>query len=123
MRNAYLSTRRDDIDHVIHLVQSILLNQDCQVLFNTNLRNHIIIVADDPAPADALVLQHQQIRGFLTESGGPLSHTAMLARSFQISAAVGIHDASNLLCNEQQIVLDGNHGMVLADIEGRELKA
>jgi phosphoenolpyruvate-protein phosphotransferase (PTS system enzyme I) len=121
MQDPYLRTRRDDIDHVIHLVQRILLNQQAKVSKQVNLRNHII-VADDLSPADTVVLQHQQITGFLTETGGPLSHTAILARSLSIPAVVGIHEAVKLLRNEEKIVLDGDEGMVMAEVDDKVIR-
>jgi phosphotransferase system enzyme I (PtsI) len=121
MQDPYLRTRRDDIDHVIHLVQRILLNQQAKVSKQVNLRNHII-VADDLSPADTVVLQHQQITGFLTETGGPLSHTAILARSLSIPAVVGIHEAAKLLRNDEKIILDGDEGMVLAEVDDKAIR-
>jgi phosphotransferase system enzyme I (PtsI) len=121
MQDPYLRTRRDDIDHVIHLVQRILLNQESKVSKQVNLRNHII-VADDLSPADTVVLQNQQITAFLTEKGGPLSHTAILARSLSIPAVVGIHEAAKLLRNEEKIVLDGDEGMVMAEVDDKVIR-
>jgi phosphotransferase system enzyme I (PtsI) len=121
MQDPYLRTRRDDIDHVIHLVQRILLNQKSKVSKQVNLRNHII-VADDLSPADTVVLQHQQITGFLTEKGGPLSHTAILARSLSIPAVVGIHEVTKLLRNDEKIVLDGEEGMVMAEVDDKVIR-
>jgi phosphotransferase system enzyme I (PtsI) len=121
MQDPYLRTRRDDIDHVIRLVQRILLNQESKVSKQVNLRNHII-VADDLSPADTVVLQHQQITGFLTEKGGPLSHTAILARSLSIPAVVGIHEAAKLLRNDEKIILDGDEGMVMAEVDDKVIR-
>jgi phosphotransferase system enzyme I (PtsI) len=121
MQDPYLRTRRNDIDHVIHRVQRILLNQDLQLCLNTKIKNQLI-VADDLTPADILVLQHQGIAGFITEFGGPLSHTAILARGLAIPAVVGIHEATDMLHNEEKIILDGDKGMVIADVDDKTLK-
>ena len=121
MQDPYLRTRCNDIDHVIHCIQRILLNQDLQYPLSTDIRNHII-VADDLTPADTLVLQHQGIAGFITELGGPLSHTAILARGLAIPAVVAIHEAINMLHNGEKIILDGDNGMVIADVDDKTLK-
>jgi len=81
-----------------------------------------IIVADDLTPADTVVMQNQNIAGFITELGGPLSHTAILARSLGIPAVVGIQSARTLLQQEEQLVLDGSSGMVLAGMDESTIK-
>jgi phosphotransferase system enzyme I (PtsI) len=72
-------------------------------------------VADDLTPADTVLLQHQGVIAFITESGGPLSHTAIMARSLGIPAVVGVRHARRMLRNDEQIIVDGEQGAVLAD--------
>ena len=62
------------------------------------------------------------IAGFVTELGGPLSHTAILARSLGIPAIVGIQGARSLLHQEEQIIIDGTNGMVLAGADQKTVK-
>ena len=81
-----------------------------------------IIVADDLTPADTVVMQNQNIAGFITELGGPLSHTAILARSLGIPAVVGIQSARTLLQQDEQLVLDGSNGMILAGANENTIK-
>lgn len=121
MKDPYLRTRRNDIDHVIHRVQRILLNQQSQYPFSSNVKKRII-VADDLSPADTVMLQNQHIAGFITESGGPLSHTAILARGLGIPAVVGIHSALELLRNDERIIIDADLGMVVAEADKKTLK-
>lgn len=116
MDDPYLRTRRDDVAHVVNRVLRILINQDTGHDSSLSLRDHIVI-ADDLTPADTVLLQHQGIAGFVTEYGGPLSHTAILARSLQIPAVVGVHRARSLLHNDEEIVIDGREGNVVADID------
>jgi len=88
MDDPYLRTRKDDIDHVINRIQRILLDSaDGEVVpqESGSLAGNIVL-ADDLTPAETVLLQHQGIAGFVTESGGPLSHTAILARSLGIPA-------------------------------------
>ncbi len=114
----YLRTRRDDIDHVVNSIQRVLLNSPIyhhvDHIQEQRLSGHII-VADDLSPADTVLMQHQGIAAFVTEGGGPTSHTAILARSLNIPAIVGIHHAQQLLQDHETIILDGQQGIVLAD--------
>lgn len=122
MEDDYLRTRINDIEHVIHLIQQILKNRQYTSEIKKQPLKGSIIVADDLTPADTVVMQNQNIAGFVTELGGPLSHTAILARSIGIPAVVGIQNAKSLLQQEEQLVLDGGSGMVLAGIDQNTIK-
>lgn len=122
MEDDYLRTRLNDVEHVIHLIQQILKDQQYTVEMNLQPLKGSIIVADDLTPADTVVMQNQNIAGFITELGGPLSHTSILARSLGIPAVVGIQSARSLLQQEEQVIIDGNTGMVLAGADENTVK-
>ncbi len=122
MEDEYLKTRQNDIDHVISLIQKVLFDQQYEVEKEIQTLKGSIIVADDLTPADTVVLQHQNIAGFVTELGGPLSHTAIIARSLGIPAIVGMQDARLLLKESEQIIIDGTEGMVLAGVDNKTIK-
>ncbi len=122
MEDEYLQTRQNDIDHVINLIQKMLFDQQYEVEKEIQTLRGSIIVADDLTPADTVVLQHQNIAGFITELGGPLSHTAIIARSLGIPAIVGMQDARLLLKENEQIIIDGTEGMVLAGVDDKTIK-
>lgn len=122
MEDDYLRTRLNDIEHVINLIQQILKDQQFTVQMKLQPLKGSIIVADDLTPADTVVMQNQNIAGFITELGGPLSHTAILARSLGIPAVVGIQSARTLLQQDEQLVLDGSNGMVLAGTDEDTIK-
>ena len=122
MDDPYLRTRKDDVDHVVKRIQSYLINQSNQPHGTSDqwLKDSIV-VADDLSPADMMLMQHQGVAAFVTEFGGPNSHTAILARSLGIPAVVGIHHVRGYLQQNEPLVLDGLRGIVLADPELREL--
>ncbi|MGI9227161.1 MAG: phosphoenolpyruvate--protein phosphotransferase, partial [Gammaproteobacteria bacterium] len=122
MEDSYLRTRINDVEHVINLIQQILKDQQFTVEMKAQPLKGSIIVADDLTPADTVVMQNQNIAGFITELGGPLSHTAILARSLGIPAVVGIQSARLLLKQEEHVVIDGADGMVLAGIDENTIK-
>ncbi len=122
MEDSYLRTRINDVEHVINLIQQILKDQQYTVEMKLQPLKGSIIVADDLTPADTVVLQTQNIGGFITELGGPLSHTAILARSLAIPAVVGVQSARSLLQQDEQIVVDGASGMVLAGVDENTIK-
>lgn len=117
MDDSYLRTRKDDVDHVVNRIQRLLINADHHEgeLQEKRLKG-CVVIADDLTPADTVLMQHQGIAGFITEFGGPLSHTAILARSLDIPAVVGVRNARRYLRDEERIAIDGRQGTVLADI-------
>lgn len=116
MDDPYLRTRRDDIDHVVNRILRILLAEEPHPpeLTRGQLRGQIII-ADDLTPADTVLMKSHGVAAFVTEFGGPLSHTAILARSLQIPAVVGTHSARRAIRNGETLIIDGLHGVIIAD--------
>lgn len=116
MADAYLSTRRDDVDHVVNRILRVLLKQ--KPLLHEVPDNHLknrVIMADDLTPADTVLMQHYGIAAFATEFGGPTSHTAILARSLGIPAIVGLHNAKRFIKNDDLVIIDGSTGIVLVN--------
>ena len=122
MDDAYLRTRRDDVDHVINRVQRILMDdggdadQDVAIPLEG-----AIVLAHDLTPAETVMLEHQGISAFATECGGPLSHTAILARSMQIPAMVGTHGLQRYIRDGETVILDGLRGVLIAGADERTL--
>ena len=120
MEDPYLRTRKDDVLHVVKRIQSCLAGKE-QSNDNQSYKGKII-VADDLTPADTIVMQHQKIAGFITEFGGPLSHTAILAKNLGIPAIVGLHHARQLIHRGEMLVIDGLAGFVINSPDKKSLK-
>jgi len=118
MDDPYLRTRKDDIDHVVNRIQGILLSETDQS--ETDLESRLkgyILIADDLTPADTVLMQHYGIAGFVTEYGGPTSHTSILARSLNIPAIVGVKNAHHYINDDETVIIDANEGVLLANVE------
>ena len=114
MDDPYLRTRKDDVEHVVNRVQIHLQGKRRKEPPPGETVAGRIIHADDLTPADTVLMQHQGVAGFMTEFGGPNSHTAILARSLDIPAVVGLHrSAAALLRDGDEVVLDGRQGVVI----------
>ncbi|MCU7929998.1 MAG: phosphoenolpyruvate--protein phosphotransferase [Candidatus Thiodiazotropha sp. (ex Codakia rugifera)] len=118
MDDPYLRTRKDDVDHVVGHVQFVLAGGQPEQQGDLSGR---VVVARDLTPAETIMMKNQGVAAFVTEFGGPLSHTAILARSLGIPAVVGIHQATSLFRHGEQLVVDGAQGVVLADPTDRIL--
>jgi phosphoenolpyruvate-protein phosphotransferase (PTS system enzyme I) len=121
MEDPYLRTRKDDVEHVCGRVLRILTRSERQMPQKAAGGEPAVIVADDITPADIILLAQQHVAAFITEYGGPLSHTAILARSLSIPAIVGLRDARRLLRDGELLIVDGEAGHALADPDERAL--
>lgn len=125
MEDAYLRSRKDDVQHVSARILRILLKQERNLPAAPEAGSAEaepnIIVADDITPADIILLAQQGVAAFITEYGGPLSHTAILARSYSIPAIVGLHGARRLLRDGEPLIIDGELGHALADPDAQAL--
>ncbi|HSO82048.1 phosphoenolpyruvate--protein phosphotransferase [Thiocapsa sp.] len=117
MDDPYLRTRRDDVEHVVQQIQTFLQGAVEQIEPSTRDLEGRVVVARDLAPADAILLRHRGAVAFVTEFGGPMSHTAILARSLGVPAVMGIHNITRYLRQGELILVDGETGTVLADAD------
>ena len=120
MEDPYLRTRKDDVLHVVKRIQIALADNE-ESNDSTSYKGKII-VTDDLTPADTIMMQHQKIAGFITEFGGPLSHTAILARNLGIPAIVGLHHARHLIHHGEKLIIDGSSGVAINTPENKSLK-
>src|SRR5262249_13646574 len=74
-----------------------------------------ILVADELTPSLAAQVDWTRVRGFATDAGSRTYHTAILARSLEVPAVVGLHDASRLIQPGELVVIDGAAGEVIVD--------
>ncbi|MDA7418818.1 phosphoenolpyruvate--protein phosphotransferase [Xenophilus arseniciresistens] len=75
----------------------------------------LVLVAHDLSPADMLQFKKSVFAGFVTDVGGKTSHTAIVARSMDIPAVVGARSASQLVRQDDWIIIDGEAGVVIVD--------
>ena len=127
MDDAYLRSRKDDVQHVSARILRTLLKQERSLPVGTAgaaaepAPEPNVIVADDITPADIILLAQAGVAAFITEYGGPLSHTAILARSYSIPAIVGLHGARRLFKDGEAVIVDGDLGHALADPDEQAL--
>ncbi|MBN3855382.1 MULTISPECIES: phosphoenolpyruvate--protein phosphotransferase [unclassified Paraburkholderia] len=113
VEDEYLRERKADIEQVVERVLKALAGASPPALHGGC--DEMIVVAHDIAPADMLQFKGQTFQGFVTDLGGRTSHTAIVARSLGIPAAVGVQQASTLIRQDDLIIVDGDHGVVIVD--------
>ena len=119
IEDTYLKERANDIRQVAERVLKALNAQqkdslsDSDLLSPSDVGVDAIIVAHDIAPHDMLRFKEHAFTGFVTDLGGKTSHTAIVARSMEIPAVVGVRHASEMIRHGDWLVIDGEHGVVV----------
>ena len=119
IEDPYLKERSNDIRQVAERVIKALNAQkkdtleDAALLSPSDVGVESIIVAHDIAPHDMLRFKEHAFTGFVTDLGGKTSHTAIVARSMEIPAVVGVSHASEMIRHGEWLVLDGERGVVV----------
>jgi phosphoenolpyruvate-protein phosphotransferase (PTS system enzyme I) len=75
----------------------------------------LVLIAHDLSPADMLQFKQSVFVGFITDVGGKASHTAIVARSMDIPAVVGARLSSQLVRQDDWVIIDGDAGVVIVD--------
>jgi phosphotransferase system enzyme I (PtsI) len=118
IEDAYLRERKVDIQQVGERVLKVLIGS-AHTLPKKNgdaaAPADVIVVAHDISPADMLQFRDRAFSGFVTDLGGQNSHTAIVARSLDIPAAVGMDNASALIRQDDWLIIDGDAGVVIVD--------
>ena len=117
IEDAYLRERKNDILQVGERILKALLGSANTIspVSEAEVASQIIVVAHDISPADMLQFRDRSFVGFVTDLGGQNSHTAIVARSLDIPAAVGMSNASALINQNDWVIIDGDAGVVIVD--------
>jgi phosphotransferase system enzyme I (PtsI) len=118
IEDEYLRERKADIQQVAERVLKVLMGtaQLAPAPVTTDAyQPQMIVVAHDISPADMLQFRDRSFIGFVTDVGGQNSHTAIVARSLDIPAAVGMSQASQLIEQDDWVIVDGDAGVVIAN--------
>lgn len=116
----YIKERFADIKQVADRVFGLLAGREHEHFVDDD--HPVILVANDFSPEDALRMQANNIRGFVTEKGGVTSHTAIVARSLGLPAVVGLEHATSLFTTGDMVVIDGDTGRVILHPEPAEIE-
>ena len=119
-KDPLIAGRAADLRDVRNRVLRILKGEKERNL--SNLRDNVIVVAHDLLPSDTATMDRNRVMGIITEVGGATSHTAILARGYKIPAVLGVADATEIMSNGDNIILDALAGKVLLDPEKETVK-
>lgn len=131
MEDPYLRERKADLEQVVERILRTMqgvaqpvvppiagtsrrkTQQD--LLLDDGMDVPLVLVAHDLSPADMLQFKTSVFAGFVTDVGGKTSHTAIVARSMDIPAVVGARMVSQLVRQDDWVIIDGDAGVVIVD--------
>lgn len=113
MDNEYMRERAADIKDVTNRILRHILG--VKVVDLANLDEEVILVAHDLTPSDTATMNKKMVLGFLTDIGGRTSHTAIMARTLEIAAVVGLSNATETIKDGDFIVFNGTTGEVIVN--------
>lgn len=116
----YLRERISDIKDVSRRLLHNLHGEKKNVL--EHLDEEVILIARDLSPSDTASMDKNKVLAFVTEVGGPTSHTAILGRSMEIPAIVGTDGATAEIKTGDRIIVDGTHGIVIVDPDKKDIE-
>lgn len=120
MNDEYLRERASDVRDVGNRLVFCLQGKKGVQL--AQIKEEVILVADDLAPSDTVQLNKKYIMGFVTRVGGKTSHTAILSRSLGIPAIVGIGEAIEQIHDGDFLIIDGSTGECIVNPGARLIK-
>ena len=104
-----------DTPIVAHGQRALRKSTQQDLLLDDTVDVPLILIAHDLSPADMLQFKQSVFAGFITDVGGKTSHTAIVARSMDIPAVVGARLASQLVRQDDWVMIDGDAGVVIVD--------
>ena len=111
--DTYLRQRAADVRDVQRrLLEALRGTEEDQL---RRIHGSVIIAAHELSPSETALLDRKRTLGFVTDVGGPTSHTAIIARNLGIPAVVGLGDVVSRLADGTVVVVDGNQGQVVVD--------
>lgn len=113
MDNEYMRERAADIKDVTNRVLRHILG--IKVVDLAGLDEEVVLIAHDLTPSDTATMNKNMVLGFLTDIGGRTSHTAIMARTLEIAAVVGLNDITKKVKDEDYIVFNGDTGEVIVN--------
>jgi len=115
IEDEYLKERIADINDVGRRILRNILGKERKGLSDLKDKDKVIIVAHDLSPSDAAAMHKKSVAAFVTDAGGKTSHTAIMAKSLEIPAVVGVIGATDTINAGDILIVDGSLGIVIVN--------
>lgn len=115
IEDPYLRERKGDVEDVVGRLRLNLRAGAAPRDLLRDVEGPFVLIADELSPSVAAQIDWQRVRGFAMDAGSRTYHTAILARSLQIPAIVGLHDATTRARAGETVAIDGTTGELILD--------
>jgi len=113
VQDVYISSRISDVQYVSQRILRNLSGEKKEIVWAVG--DGVIVVAHDLSAADTAQMKMDKVVGFATDSGGRTSHTAIVARSVELPAVVGLDNITRVARTGDDIIVDGTSGLVVVN--------
>ncbi|MBI5143846.1 MAG: phosphoenolpyruvate--protein phosphotransferase [Candidatus Omnitrophica bacterium] len=120
MDDEYLRERISDINDVGRRILRNLIGAKEDIL--SDLKEEVVVIAYDLSPSETATMHKKNVIGFVTDIGGRTSHTAIMAKSLEIPAVVGLEIVTKKVESGDIVIVDGTHGIVIVNPSPKTLK-
>ncbi len=120
MDDPYMRERQTDITHVAERILRQLMKSDYDSI--EKISKNVILIAHDLSPADTMQLNLNKVKAFVTDRGGRTSHTAIIARSMEIPAVVGLERATEMINGGNQLIVDAIDGRIIVSPTAEQIR-
>jgi phosphotransferase system enzyme I (PtsI) len=114
VQDVYISGRISDVQYVSQRILRNLSGEKKEIVWDIG-GDGVIVVTHDLSPADTAQMKMDKVVGFATDSGGRTSHTAIVARSMELPAVVGLDNITRTARTGDEIIVDGTSGLVVVN--------
>ncbi len=113
----YMRERSHDIEDIKNRIVRNLKKKK----WKSRITSDVVVVTTSVTPSDTVLFSRVNVKGYVTDFGGLTSHAAIVARSLNIPAVVGLHDASNRIKDGDLLIIDGYKGEVILNPTEKQL--
>jgi len=116
----YFRERTADVKDVFRRLYHNITGREKRSL--AKLKSDVIVIAHDLSPSETATMHKERVIGLITEAGGPTSHTAIMARAMEIPAVTGTHKITELIHENDLLILDGSAGIVIINPSKKQIE-
>ena len=110
LNNPILQERSADIYDITHRILNHLMYRERFSL--SDIDRDIILIAHNLLPSDIVSMNKARVKALVMDAGGKTSHTAILARAFEIPAVLGLGNVTQAIKNDELVIADGDNGLL-----------
>ncbi len=120
MDDEYMKERSADVKDVGNRIMSKLKGVNVNPF--ENIKEEVILIAEDLSPSDTALIDLNLVKGFITELGGVTSHVSIIARNLSLPALVGVNGIMSSVKDNDVIAMDASKGNIVINPSDSELK-